>query len=81
MGYGKPCIVSDVNQYSQLPDQICLKAPVGDKEQSTICNYLLDYIANKEKYVKMGQNAEKYVKLNCNWDRIAYEYYKLLKKY
>src|SRR5258708_35550128 len=40
LGLGKAVVVSDVGSFAELPDEVCLKVPVGPHEEDLIFEYL-----------------------------------------
>jgi len=71
LGLGKPVLVSDVGAFSELPDEVCLKVPVGDGEEELVFEYLNLLAARPEVAREIGERAARYVQEQCNWDRVA----------
>ncbi len=74
LGLGRAVVVSDVGSFSELPDDICLKAPVDESEVEVIAEYLGLLCARPEFAQAMGTRARYYVAENCAWDRVARQY-------
>ncbi|WP_315786948.1 glycosyltransferase [Fischerella sp. JS2] len=55
--YGKACIVSDYQQFSELPDSICWKVDVGDLEVPLLVAYLEELMRNPAARKQLGKNA------------------------
>ena len=79
LGLGKPVVVSDVGAFRELPDDVCLKAPVGAGEEELIFEYLNLLVSRPEVARELGERAARYVKEECNWDRVACLYATFLK--
>lgn len=71
LGLGKAVIVSDLGSFSDLPDDICLKAPVDDSEVDFIVEYINLLIERPEIRTVIGERARKYVAEECSWDRVG----------
>jgi glycosyltransferase involved in cell wall biosynthesis len=61
MGVGKPVIVSDVDAFSELPDDSCIKVDVGPREEDVLLNHLLALAHDPALRRRMGGNAQRYV--------------------
>ena len=71
LGLGRAVIVSDVGAFSDLPDEISLRVPVGAGETDLIFQYL-DLLASRPGVARsMGSRARDYVARNCSWPRVA----------
>lgn len=71
LGLGKAVIVSDLGSFSDLPDDICLKAPVDDSEVDFIVEYINLLIERPEIRTVIGERARKYVAEECSWDQVG----------
>ena len=81
LGLGKAVIVSDVGSFSELPDDICLKAPAGPEhpeEEDLIFEYLNVLVSRPELAQAMGARAKAWVERECNWTRVAQRYTEFL---
>jgi glycosyltransferase involved in cell wall biosynthesis/SAM-dependent methyltransferase len=74
LGLGKPALVSDVGAFSELPDSICLKVPVGELEEDTLIEYLEMLISRPDVALAMGNRARQWVREECAWDLVARRY-------
>jgi len=74
LGLGRAVLVSDVGAFSELPDEICLKVPVGAGEADLITEYLDLLISRPEIARAMGERARQYVAAQCSWERVAQLY-------
>jgi glycosyltransferase involved in cell wall biosynthesis len=62
MTAGKPCIVSDIAWFSELPDNVVLKIPVDNiDENDELKRSLLLLITDSQRRSDLGKNAQKYV--------------------
>lgn len=76
--YGKPVLVSHVNQYTEYPDEVCWKVPVGKYEIPIIQGmiaYLIDHVEVKR---ALGNNAKSYAESALSCDKIARMYYNVI---
>ena len=78
--YGKPVIVSQVNQYNEYPDEVCWKVPVCRQEQEVLGKYLEYLIEHPDVRECMGNNALNYATNVLNPEKIAQMYYDFLSK-
>lgn len=70
-GLGRAVIVSDVGSFSDFPDNICLKVPIGEDEVELIRRYLALLITRPDVRRFIGSSARDYVANECNWPRVA----------
>lgn len=73
LGLGRAVIVSDVGAFADLPDEICLKVPVGGAEIDLLVEYLNLLAAKPEAARSLGARAREYVAAECSWPRAAKE--------
>ena len=71
LGLGRAVLVSDVGSFSDLPNDICLKVPVGEDEIDLIRRYLDLLVTRPEAARTMGAAARDYVARRCSWPRVA----------
>ncbi len=74
MGLGRAVMVSDVGSFSELPDDICLKVPVGIHEEDLIFEYLNTLVMRPDLTLAMGARAKAWVETECRWDVVADKY-------
>jgi SAM-dependent methyltransferase len=74
MGLGRPVIVSDIGAFAELPDDVCLKTPVGQGEEDLIFEYLNLLVSRPEAARALGARAKTYVERECNWETVAEQY-------
>lgn len=78
--YGKPVLVSNINQYREFPDEICWKVDVGDYEVPLLERMLEYLINNGEIRNTLGANAMAYADAVLNPENIAKQYYEVISK-
>jgi len=74
LGLGKAVVVSQVGSFSELPDKICLKAPVDASEEDHLFEYLNLLVSRPDLAQTMGAEARKWVKSECAWPKVARRY-------
>jgi glycosyltransferase involved in cell wall biosynthesis/SAM-dependent methyltransferase len=74
LGLGKAVIVSGVGGFRDLPDEICLKAPVDAAEEDVLFEYLNLLVSRPEIARSLGERARCYAERECNWDLVARRY-------
>src|SRR5205085_3842823 len=74
LGLGRAVLVSEVGAFAELPDDICLKVPVGADEEDLIFEYLNLLVSQPEMAKSLGTRAHQYVSRECNWDTAAERY-------
>jgi hypothetical protein len=78
LGLGRAVIVTEAGAFSELPDEICLKAPVGPSEEDLIFEYLKVLVSRPELARAMGERAKEWVARECNWSAVARQYAEFL---
>ncbi len=78
LGLGKAVLVSDVGSFAELPDEICLKVPVGASEEDLLFEYLNLLVSRPELARELGAHAARWVERECNWGRVAGLYVRFL---
>jgi glycosyltransferase involved in cell wall biosynthesis len=73
MALGKPLIVTDIDSFSELPDNACFKVKVGAGEDVEIASIFSQLAENPDVVKKMGEEAITYVK-ECSWEKTAERY-------
>ena len=74
MGLGRAVIVSDIGAFAELPDDLCLKAPVGEGEEDLVFEYLNLLISRPHAARALGARAKAYVERKCKWEAVAERY-------
>ncbi len=68
---GRPLIVSDVGWFSELPDSVAAKVPVGVGEVETLAAYLEVLVADEELRRRMGSAATAYAQREHDLGRVV----------
>ncbi|MGI8742306.1 MAG: glycosyltransferase [Bryobacteraceae bacterium] len=79
LGLGKAVVVSDVGSFCELPNEICLKAPVDATEEDTLFEYLNVLAGRPDVRRNLGESARRWVERECNWPLVAGRYVDFLK--
>jgi len=74
LGLGRAVLVSDVGAFSEFPDDICVKVPVGTGEEDLIFEFLNLLVSRRDLAQAMGERARAHVEKECNWDLVAQRY-------
>ena len=89
MALGKPAVVSDLGFYSELPNDACLKLPVGNgpggngsagsrpagsREVEWLTEYLAALLNTPELREALGQAASRWAAQECSWEKVAEQY-------
>jgi glycosyltransferase involved in cell wall biosynthesis/SAM-dependent methyltransferase len=80
LGLGKAVIVSAVGSFSELPDNICLKAPVDASEEDHLFEYLNLLVNRREIRQALGVKAQEWVQTECAWPKVAKRYAEFLEQ-
>ena len=80
LGLGKAVIVSEVGSFSELPDTICLKAPVDASEEDHLFEYLNLLVSRPEVRKALGARAREWVETECTWPQVARRYAEFLER-
>ena len=79
LGKGKPCIVTDIGAFSELPDSCCIKIPYNSKSEiNDICDAIEKLLNNMELRIQMGKNGVSYVHNHLSLHNIGEEYKKAI---
>jgi glycosyltransferase involved in cell wall biosynthesis/SAM-dependent methyltransferase len=80
LGLGKAVIVSDVGSFSELPETMCLKAPVDSSEEDHLFEYLNLLVSRPELRKALGARAREWVDTECTWPQVARRYAEFLER-
>ncbi|HEX4594844.1 MAG TPA: glycosyltransferase, partial [Bryobacteraceae bacterium] len=80
LGLGKAVVVSDIGSFSELPDSICLKAPVDASEENHLFEYLNLLVSRPEVRRALGARARQWVETECSWPTVAKKYAEFLEQ-
>jgi hypothetical protein len=73
LGAGKPCVVSNVGWFAEIPDSCAVKLQAAPEEQ-TLVKCLSDLAADESLRRQIGANARKYIVENHNAAQAATAY-------
>jgi SAM-dependent methyltransferase len=74
LGLGKAVMVSEIGSFAEFPEDVCLKVPVGAREEDLIFEYLNLLVSRPEVAQALGARARDYVARECNWATVARQY-------
>lgn len=74
LGSGKAVITSNVCQYAEWPDEVCLKVDVGPAEVPMLQYYLRRLVQDAALRRRLGENARRYVEQHHALEHSAREY-------
>jgi glycosyltransferase involved in cell wall biosynthesis len=80
MGLGRAVIVSAIGSFAELPDDVCLKVPIGALEEDTLFEYLNILVSRPDLAQAMGARAREWVERECNWAAVAARYAAFVKE-
>ena len=80
LGLGKAVVVSEVGSFSELPETICLKAPVDASEEDHLFEYLNLLVSRPEMRRELGARAREWVETECTWPQVARRYADFLER-
>ena len=80
LGLGKAVIVSEVGSFGELPETICLKAPVDSSEDDHLYEYLNLLVSRPEVRKALGARAREWVETECTWPKVAQRYADFLER-
>jgi hypothetical protein len=78
LGLGKAALVSEVGSFRELPDDVCLKVPVGPGEEDAIFEYMNLLASRPDVAREIGARAKDYVARECGWGSVARRYAEFL---
>ncbi len=61
LALGRPAIVSDFAQFSELPDAVAVKVPLGDDEVVALAKAVGALLRDRDRLSTMGEQAREYV--------------------
>ena len=74
LGAGKPLITSDFGQYGDLPDESCLKVPVGEGEEHALYKEFRRLAFQPALRERLGRQAAEWARRECDIKRCATKY-------
>ncbi len=61
LAVGRPTVVSDYAQFAELPDEVAVKAPLGEGEEEALAGLLAELLADRGRLAAMAAAARDYV--------------------
>ena len=80
MQAGKPLVVSAEGSFLELPDECCLRLPVGGTEIDAVYNALDQLLANSERRLMMGTAGRKFAHTHLRIEQAASSYFELARE-
>lgn len=80
LGLGRAVVVSDIGSFAEMPDDICLKVPIGPEEEDLIFEFLNILVSRPDLARAMGSRAKQWVETECNWKLAAQRYVSFLEQ-
>jgi glycosyltransferase involved in cell wall biosynthesis len=77
---GRPQVVSDVGWFSELPDEVALKVPVGEGEVKVLAGHLTRLAGDSALRARMGAAARALAELDHDLGRVADTYAETLEQ-
>jgi glycosyltransferase involved in cell wall biosynthesis/SAM-dependent methyltransferase len=74
LGAGKPLITSDFGQYGDMPDEVCLKVPVGEGEEQALYKEFRRLAFQPALRERLGKQAMEWARRECDIQRCAEKY-------
>lgn len=74
LGAGKAVIVTDFGQFSELPDEVAIKVPLGRDEESALFNALRSLMFRPLMREKLERRAAEWIRSECSIERSAARY-------
>jgi glycosyltransferase involved in cell wall biosynthesis len=80
MSMGKAVAVSNYAQFTEYPDDCCIKIDLGEKEEDLLFEQMCRMASDPALRARYGRAARKYIQQNHTPDRAAWGYYEALKE-
>ena len=71
LSLGKPLVVSDLGWFSELPDEVAFKVPIGGDEEIEAIVSALEQLADPDVASRMGQAARTYIERGHELEHVA----------
>lgn len=79
-GSGKAVVTSNLQQFAEWPDDVCLKVDPGPAQGPMLCFYLRRLLERPSLRAALGENARRYVEAHHALERSAAAYIEFLQK-
>ena len=80
MGIGKPVIFTASEALDRIPENACLRVPVGSDEEEMLAGYIAWLAANRSAAVEIGKRAAAHIREHHAPEKVASEYWSVLSK-
>jgi len=80
LSYGKPCIVSNYQQFAEFPDSVCWKVDIGELEIPQLVAYLEELMRNPAARNQLANNAAFFAANYSSYETAAQLYAYAIKK-
>jgi len=81
MGIGKPVIFTASEALNRIPENACLRVPVGSDEEELLAGYISWLAANRSAAVEIGKRAAAHIREHHAPEKVAREYWDVLREY
>jgi len=81
MGIGKPVIFTASEALDRIPENACLRVPVGSDEEEMLAGYIAWLAANRSAAVEIGNRASAHTREHHAPEKVASEYWRALVKF
>jgi glycosyltransferase involved in cell wall biosynthesis len=71
LGAGKPAVVSGYGAFVELPDDCCIKVPIGNQQVSVLAAAIRGLIADSGRRIRMAEAARAFALANLTLDQTA----------
>jgi glycosyltransferase involved in cell wall biosynthesis len=78
MGQGKPVILTEAEEHSGFPDDVCLRVPAGEAEVDALAEAMIFLARFPEAAREIGRRAEAHVRENHSLEKAAAVYWSVL---
>ena len=80
MGIGKPVVFTASEALDRIPENACLRVPVGSDEEEMLAGYIAWLAANRSAAVEIGKRAAAHIREHHAPEKVASEYWSVLSK-
>ncbi|MBI4464173.1 MAG: glycosyltransferase [Acidobacteria bacterium] len=80
LALGKPCLISEIGAFQEVPEDVAVKIPVDDREVDWLSEYLSVLLDNSELAQAIGERGRAFVERECGWPQVAGQYTEFLRQ-
>jgi glycosyltransferase involved in cell wall biosynthesis len=81
MGIGKPVIFTASEALARIPENACLRVPVGPEEEEMLAGYIAWLAANRSAALEIGRRAAAHIREHHAPEKVAREYWNVLNRW